>query len=702
VSKKSIWWRSLTRFVLFWIFFTACFAVLQHYWSWVRPNLVFQVTLGAIAGDLERVSTQTYAFALASIITSSALSLIVAFGLTYAAIGSLSLRSARRVISERKGDFAAHYEDIHEALRNHPIIGHAWAEFGETLIPPPNNVGPYQNTVRPQSFFNMALGREQMPGLKMMSSLPGYFVGIGLLLTFVGLVLALYKAAAAVNATDANAMQAATRDLLQVATFKFATSIAGLGSSILLSFAFRCYFIVLENSFNNFCHMLEAKLSYLAVQTVTVQMNETLACQLTELKQINSADFFSKMGEAVAPQIQSALSNAIAPVTISIDHAVNRLADSSQSGVSDLISRFTEGVQGGAGAELKELAATLKAMQGSLMEAQRGIHGTGEDFGRRMSEAAENLNRLISEAGANLGASSEKSRAALEDVVGALKHAFEQANQKVEENLGQAANGASAKIEEAMGRILVRLEGQIEGLNAGLSSFQGKMTDQIDLTSTKVAQAQTNAAQTLNAVSAEMANAIQAGVGQALEKIRAEFDRFARSLNSSELSLAAQAAAIEGATSQTRAVADAFHQTAQNVQVASTPLLQSSERVASATEKMTTLIGQSVMALAASQASAKDLAESLLRNIDRLGEMWAGYVGQFERVDQDLARAVSTLSEATISQAQLLTDYASKVDESFSSAIEKLAPALQQLNSNSEEFSEAVLDLRQTLTKSVA
>ena len=60
-----------------------------------------------------------------------------------------------------------------------------------------------------------------------------------------------------------------------------------------------------------------------------------------------------------------------------------------------------------------------------------------------MTEAAENLNRLVSDAGGRMNESSEQSRNALMDVVGALRETFERANQKVDEQLGQAASGAS-------------------------------------------------------------------------------------------------------------------------------------------------------------------------------------------------------------------------------------------------------------------
>ena len=76
-----------------------------------------------------------------------------------------------------------------------------------------------------------------LSGLKLLSTIPGYFVGVGLLLTFIGLVIALSKAASGTS-SDAKSMTDALRQLLNAATFKFSTSIAGLFSSIVLSMLF--------------------------------------------------------------------------------------------------------------------------------------------------------------------------------------------------------------------------------------------------------------------------------------------------------------------------------------------------------------------------------------------------------------------------------------------------------------------------------
>lgn len=77
-------------------------------------------------------------------------------------------------------------------------------------------------------------GREQRQA-QMMASLPGYYISIGLLLTFLGLVAALYFAARGFRAGDMDQARLAIVQLLNAASFKFLSSVAALAASLVLS-----------------------------------------------------------------------------------------------------------------------------------------------------------------------------------------------------------------------------------------------------------------------------------------------------------------------------------------------------------------------------------------------------------------------------------------------------------------------------------
>ncbi len=69
----------------------------------------------------------------------------------------------------------------------------------------------------------------------LMRSLPGYFTSLGLIMTFIGLVVALYFAAKGFRTGNIEDARAAIIQLLNAASFKFLTSVAALISAFAIS-----------------------------------------------------------------------------------------------------------------------------------------------------------------------------------------------------------------------------------------------------------------------------------------------------------------------------------------------------------------------------------------------------------------------------------------------------------------------------------
>jgi hypothetical protein len=68
-----------------------------------------------------------------------------------------------------------------------------------------------------------------------MHALPGYFTSLGLVLTFLGLVVALYFAAKGFRSGSMTEARAAILQLLNASAFKFLTSVAALGGALMIS-----------------------------------------------------------------------------------------------------------------------------------------------------------------------------------------------------------------------------------------------------------------------------------------------------------------------------------------------------------------------------------------------------------------------------------------------------------------------------------
>jgi hypothetical protein len=113
------------------------------------------------------------------------------------------------------------------------------------------------SSYRPNAYFNLSNLNQRGLGLTLLKSIPGYFVGVGLLFTFMGLVAGLYFASRGLMAADLPTARLALVQLLRTSTVKFSTSVAGLGISIVISIWSRVIIDGLERLMSQFCAALE-------------------------------------------------------------------------------------------------------------------------------------------------------------------------------------------------------------------------------------------------------------------------------------------------------------------------------------------------------------------------------------------------------------------------------------------------------------
>tara|TARA_R110000751_G_scaffold10055_2_gene37189 strand:+ start:14844 stop:16949 length:2106 start_codon:yes stop_codon:yes gene_type:complete len=691
-----LFFNPLLRLVLFWGIVGAVLMLASQNISWIDVPRVIDTVRGAFQpGGLEAVSEKEFAFSLASLIFAFAVGMAVAFGLCHVMPVLLTLRFStgrinrgvkrRSAPGEVRRNFASNFEKLRPMLERNHLLGHAWAEFVETLYDT-NSESEIRNTVRPQAFFNTGLARERFGGLKMISSVPGYFVGVGLLLTFIGLVIALYKAGNAASAANAEAMVGEMGGLLQIATFKFATSIAGLGASIVLSIIFKWYAIVIEGSFDQFNAALERSLLYESPQSISLEMKRTLRDQLEQLKDITQGQFFTRMGETMAPRLSEAISLAMKPVADNIESAVGNLTTNSRDGVQNLVKDFSESVNHGAGTELRELAATLKQLQMSMVETQTGLRGSGDDFARKLSDAADNLNRMVENAGQSFERSSGESRDALTSVVETLRQTLEKANADMDASLGNAAKGASEKLEAAMGGVLVKLAAQI----GRLGEHSDQTRQQLEASNERSMEAQKAVLTGLEDTVAAISDQLRGSVETAVASVDQRFRDLASSMKGIEDALRGQKVALEGAAVEASKTAEAFGQSAQSVRAATSPLTSVGENLSATAEHLAESVSSTLEALKTAQTEISVLATGLGETNEKSGAFWETFTSKFDDVDTALGKSVDVLSQSTLDHQQRLQEHVQSVDKGLAEAVGKLASTLTQIQESAESMADSL------------
>ena len=168
-----------------------------------------------------------------------------------------------------------------------------------------------------------------------MPHLPNYFVGVGLLLTFVGLVAALKSAESAVGGGAEQAVQG-LQGVLAAAAFKFWTSIAGLLASIVLSFAFRLFTLRLEKAFSFLCRAIESRMAFATPQRIFVDVRDAVEEQLAETKKINTEVAMSiadGVGKQIQEHIPALLADALKPVVDAVDETSRKVGEGATEGL---------------------------------------------------------------------------------------------------------------------------------------------------------------------------------------------------------------------------------------------------------------------------------------------------------------------------------------------------------------------------------
>jgi len=646
--------------------------IISDYSNFAR---VVEVFGEASHSEMTNVSKPDFAYALASEIVRVAAGMAAAFLICHVCITLLLLLIARvRLVRIRTAkDFQGRFDEVSKMLADDFLIGEAWAAYAKTFVREQiKDQVRHFATVRPQAYLNASVARDHMFGLRLMPSIPGYFVGLGLLLTFIGLVIALSKAAHG-SGTSADDMTASLKELLNAATFKFATSIAGLFASLVLALLFRSYAILIERGFERLCRTLEPRLIYLTSQDIALKSHAAILEQKALLQEMTTAQYMQKLGKALGDEVEK----KFGPYAKSA-------SDDRKQGLEELVRQFMETLRGAAGEEMTTLVEVLKTTTETLKNLRQDLSESGEKFAQRMDVASAAFAELIKKAGGDLGKVTDGGRDAIKEAIEALVRASETMRKQLEQNTGEAGAAALAALEVAMKNISESLAAQMEGFKVALIEFQNSI--KASGRETKV-DAEKVIHGTKGAVE-DVTNSIRSSLGELLQTLRSDTERVAAALTSAEKTFAKVADAAKETVDQSNAAAGAFARVADQVDKSSRPLIESTQRIDGAIDVLSKSVSQLSSSIASSQGGMRDLTDALAGNVEKLTQNWELLSTKFDGADNSLGEAIRILAKETESFQERVTKFVVDIDNHLASSATTLNTVATTLNNGVEELSE--------------
>jgi hypothetical protein len=622
--------------------------------AWVVPFLILPFMLICAFWLIHRAKKQTQPYLDAAKVCTDTLR---------SALETDSDPSAERLAFSRNFDRVT---SVFLATDRRTNLLQAWREFHETIVD--ESASPIQNTSRPFPFFQRVEPKQDQ-----LSFWSNAFVGIGLVLTFLGLIVALRTAAAGMEGGDVRHAQGALTALLTVSGAKFFTSIGGIGASLWLRFAESDLTKKTKSVTREICELLERGLVYIPPQRLAAQQLMELREQTGQLKLFNQ-DIAFKIADRINVGVTDGMVQAFAPMASSLNSmnesmvavtqgigagaakaindasgyqlrvlsaTLNKLSERLDSISSVVTSSGDQAAQQirDAGADFRVAAADIK---GAFEQLTGNVSALGSDITNRASEAAQTQSAVLERALANLEAAQSRSAGSIEEAVNVLKVAAERVANDMEGAVGDQIRRGVAETGATFKSVLEESGGAMLGASTGLAKAIDEASKQVQLAS----------------------------------------DGFVQSADAARDTSAAMA----GVSAEARLVASEIGEMGKGFATVSGPVLAAVQ----AMNQAVNLIAQTLEAGREAEADVLQELQALAREIKQAQtaaeQAWLDYRGRFETVDKSLASTMTIFSETLGNSLRDFNSFAQDVDTAMAGAISKLSVPLDQMNTYAESL----------------
>jgi hypothetical protein len=437
--------------------------------------------------------------------------------------------TARLVSTPRKArEFAGSYESVAASLQDAAIVGLAWRDWSATVITPEAPGTPVRSTNRPNTYFSLDLLRYCRINPRLHAAMPNLLVGVGLLLTFAGLAIALSAAGGIADQSVSQAdRQRELKSLLDVASAKFVTSLVGLLCSLAYTFFRGRELDRAERALDGFLAALEERIPLATPATLQAEANGLLDKLLTAQSQFGN-DLAINIGGLLDNALDHRLGEHIGPLREAIENLSKGIGTQSEDTLRTLLEEFRSMLQGSAETHMEKLADALAKTSEGMEQIRAGLTDAAnrmasaagqisEQMGRNAEQAMAGITRQMEGLVGELRALAEQSRSAGNDAMAQAADRIARAG----ESFGGAAQAIATSLEQTVQGITTRLSGEAEAATR-------RMTEEL----TNATAAMRDLAERNRSAGDEAARAMAERIGQAAASFEQSAAKVAEALTS--------------------------------------------------------------------------------------------------------------------------------------------------------------------------
>lgn len=585
-----------------------------------------------------------------------AIILLVALRPLYQAIFSISkvnadLNKAIKVLQSlghehRKREFCVQFKEINSQISRIPGLRQAWRELVDSMYF--ENAAPTNKKIYLSHNPSYAFNRDSILGkqlnLAQFLAYPNYLIGLGLTFTFIGLAAALHVAQAGLAS---GAGQQALKDLLAVASVKFISSIAGIASSLVISYFQRIRLRKFQQRLNIFCELLEDSTEYKPTEKLLyagLLEQRRHSAALTDM----AANIAGGIGEVLSRQLPASVAQALDPLSQEMRGLARQFSGSLEGALKNVLDEFLAQLRQRSLDDIQGIIDSAGILKESLDALVANVEQVGKSFDSVTTQSASRLTNAFEQCTASFAPVQSainqfgQSIAALEAAAATIGQAGGSIGGAAEDNRKSAAELGKAAAEMTAG--LAPMKELLNNLSQAFGKVQDTATD-------------------LKAAGGNM-NVAADGLKQSaalIEQAESRFSQKAQVFESLAQGVSAAVASLEKASGQ---IGDA-----------SRPLGDVSANLTQALQVMR----ETETKVQTNQQELNAILANLQKSTETIAGLWQQYEERFGKVDGDLGKAFGELARGSEQFRSGIEAFVSLIDTQFSKTISGLSGAIREL-----------------------
>ncbi len=566
---------------------------------------------------------------------------------------------------------------------------------GSKTIIAPQNIGSHFNDI---SILSSSIN------LRFYQALPNILVGVGLFFTFAGLVMALWFASQGVAAKDVEVAQAALKNLLDAATFKFLTSLAGLLSSLFFSYMEKAKLHMMAGQIELLVVEIESAIERRSLEQMahqrTIEMVKQAALLREQLEEARQQTAQIKRFETdFAVSIASALDNRLSPrfeylaatLSVAIENLGLKIGSVNEEALQTMIGDFRKTLTEGTSSEISRMAELVGELTAKLESSGNNLEEKLTGASNEVSETFKGIAKDLLSTGDGFKGIMQDAGQEMTQTFTAISGDLLASGKDMQEIIRSASNevsGSFVKLSEGIHERGKDIQNMLRDAEKDMSSVFGLIAENLvhsgqQLTNSmqKAGEEITGSAKMLDGVLINLKadlidlDGIVKQASESAEKTTSLLSKNVTDLSALHASLGNTLQGLQG-------VGTTIENTTQSLSVAISSMTKAQQE---STAQSKQLLDTAQAALGSIQASSL----SITSVTSALQGAWESYQSRFEGVDKDLENVFSQIQMGLEQYADKVKEFQGSLDKHLSSAMQSLGALVQELSDSVEELHEA-------------